>query len=849
MAEFNPDIGNAPAPDFTGVSRGTGPNRAFEALFSGVGNALEQGVRTADTYIQNKIEDDARYGFETQNQEFGLDSDVVPSEITQTSEGLSALALAHQQGKVTPEYYYQRLTATMKGLRAKYPGYEKEVDNIIQQVTGTRPANAFRDALFQNIQQAQQAAATSQSKTETFVQSNSKYLNEDEILNPEKYGGLEGLATTINLRKSREYQWEAEEKQVERDQKLALPTLNQRFNFTAADSLSQLSKAVGFGDQSFDVGLRNLGSTGFTPEQQANAIAGIDAVIAQTEAKMIQDQSRPAFSTLPPTQLRDMRVAALQPLRDIREKIAGKDYSGAAILAASLQLTQDEAKSQLYKTDPRFSTLDAIKDIAPDVANTMTNEIIQESGSSRAFFDKVSTYNLVGGVIQGSDTSNSVIDRLENNPNLSQSQKNSEAGAYVDGLTRTLGKADIPSEQLSQIILKNYSEDSGADRLWSAVTSDQKLALYSKLFSPEITKKVFQNGSEEAKAAYQNAAVNRFQNIPEFREAAANLSEQLPYAQFAQASYDPRTNRLRIDVDRSAMANLGYFQRDNQQAEIQRLGKFADKFNQALTIMAPIIEEAGGDETEGIKRLLSDMNVEINGGKKSGVYYWLSTVIDDLLKPTTTEGVDVEQSRENMGLSPREEITSPETEEVDPNLSFNFPDLTPQNLAEVRSTASGNIAPVLDLIGHTEGTDRGASYNETLGYGAYTGGPVNLTSMTLDEVDQLQGQMLRHPNNSWNSSAVGRYQIVRTTLRGLKKQLGLSGKEKFTPELQDRLAEQLLKNRGYDDWKSGKISDTRFINNLAKEWASLPTATGRGAYAGQGVRARPSQVLTALRSE
>lgn len=849
MAEFNPDVGNAPAPDFTGVSRGTGPNRAFEALFSGVGNALEQGVRTADTYIQNKIEDDARYAFETQNQEFGLDSDVIPSEITQTAEGLSALALAHQQGKVVPEHYYMRLTATMKGLRAKYPGYEKEVDNIIQQVTGTRPANAFRDALFQNIQAAQQAAASSQTKTQTFVQNNSKYLNEDEILNPQKYGGLEGLATTINLRKSREYQWEAEEKQVERDQKLALPTLNQRFNFTAADSLSQLSKAVGFGDQSFDAGLRNLGSTGFTPEQQANAIAGIDAVIAQTEAKMLQDQNRPAFSTLPPTQLRDMRVAALQPLRDIREKIAGKDYSGAAILAASLQLSQDQAKAQLYKTDPRFTTLDALKNIAPDVANTMTNEIIQESGSSRAFFDKVSTYNLVGGVVQGADTSNSVIDRLENNPNLSQAQKNSEAGAYVDGLTRTLGKAEIPSEQLSQIILKNYAEDSGADRLWSAVTSDQKLALYQKLFSPEITKKVFENGSEEAKVAYQNAAVNRFQNIPEFREAAANLSEQLPYAQFAQASYDPRTNRLRIDVDRSAMANLGYFQRDNQQAEIQRLGQFADKFNQALTVMAPIIEGAGGDETEGIKRLLSDMNVELNGGKKSGVYYWLSTVVDELLKPSTTEGVDVEQSRENMGLSPREEITSPEIEEVDPNLSFNFPDLTPQNLAEVRSTASGNITPVLDLIGHTEGTDRGASYNETLGYGAYTGGPVNLTSMTLDEVDKLQGQMLRHPNNSWNSSAVGRYQIVRTTLRSLKKQLGLSGKEKFTPELQDRLAEQLLKNRGYDDWKSGRISDTRFINNLAKEWASLPTATGRGAYAGQGVRARPSQVLTALRSE
>ncbi len=33
--------------------------------------------------------------------------------------------------------------------------------------------------------------------------------------------------------------------------------------------------------------------------------------------------------------------------------------------------------------------------------------------------------------------------------------------------------------------------------------------------------------------------------------------------------------------------------------------------------------------------------------------------------------------------------------------------------------------PMLDLIGFTEGTDKGDGYNETLAYGAYTGGDVN----------------------------------------------------------------------------------------------------------------------------
>ena len=80
--------------------------------------------------------------------------------------------------------------------------------------------------------------------------------------------------------------------------------------------------------------------------------------------------------------------------------------------------------------------------------------------------------------------------------------------------------------------------------------------------------------------------------------------------------------------------------------------------------------------------------------------------------------------------------------------------------------------PLLDLIGYTEGTDKGDGYNETLNYGAYTGGNVTLTKMTLKQIDNLQTKMLKHPKNYMNSSAVGRYQIVRTTLRSIKRRRG-----------------------------------------------------------------------------
>lgn len=155
--------------------------------------------------------------------------------------------------------------------------------------------------------------------------------------------------------------------------------------------------------------------------------------------------------------------------------------------------------------------------------------------------------------------------------------------------------------------------------------------------------------------------------------------------------------------------------------------------------------------------------------------------------------------------------------------------------------------PFLDLLGLSEGTDKGRGYNETLSYGAFTGGDVDLTAMTLDEIDALQTKMLRHPKNKWKSSALGRYQIVRTTLRNIREQLKLLGSVDFTQENQDRFGCYLLGVRGIDKWLAGRLSLDTLINNLAREWASLPTTEGKGYYSGQNASVTVNQVIAALK--
>ncbi len=150
----------------------------------------------------------------------------------------------------------------------------------------------------------------------------------------------------------------------------------------------------------------------------------------------------------------------------------------------------------------------------------------------------------------------------------------------------------------------------------------------------------------------------------------------------------------------------------------------------------------------------------------------------------------------------------------------------------VRATASledlkfePGVQGLLNTIASAEGT--GNNYDARFGSGK--GHNPRLSTMTLNQV-------LNYQRTRRVSSACGRYQFMRKTLLGLKRKLGLSGNETFNKSLQDKLAIQLLKRRGLDKFKSGRMSAGRFQSNLAHEWASLPVnAGGRTAYAGDGL--------------
>lgn len=660
MAVFNPQTNAMNPPDFTGVSAGPTVNRSFEALFSGIGDLIGGAVKGTDQIIQNKIEKDARYGFDSTNDEFNLSSDTVPPELTRTQEGLQTLAMAHMQGKVTPEYYYQRLASQLKALRAKYPGYEREVDRIVQEVTGERPANAYRDALMQNIQQTQNSISQQNSKYESWLKQgdNIGYIGmlfpDFDWSNPQsgKYTPEQVMASVARV-KGQEQQFQFEKSQIAGNKQRADLAINERGNQIVSSILSGQSNVLGFGTESFMQTLKQLssGGKGLTPEDIGAMTQLLDQAYIQAQAEYDKSMSDPSFQKLyTPQELSERRLKALEPIRQLRDMIQQGQWSQAAIIAGRNQLTQDKALASLYKNDPNLGTISAMSKLSPQLGDFMGQQIMMSAGGPVEYTRKIAIADQMAEVISGSDRVDNVFQRVYNNPNSTAKDKNAQLRDMTKLLATTITSGKTTPDELKSMV-KNYEF---LDEMFSALDpsvpsgdSSQHLKLFSQLFNPEVTQKVVALGDRATLNTYFNSARNKFVGIPEFRTAAADLAK-VTDTKAARLVYNPETNRVDIEVNEDAGLDLGFASRLIRNDSLSSLLKARDKFNQAMTIMAPIVENMGGNETDTVMMLANDLARGVDGNKQYGLWTKFAQFLDETstaLSQGASGASQVEQNR------------------------------------------------------------------------------------------------------------------------------------------------------------------------------------------------------------
>lgn len=154
------------------------------------------------------------------------------------------------------------------------------------------------------------------------------------------------------------------------------------------------------------------------------------------------------------------------------------------------------------------------------------------------------------------------------------------------------------------------------------------------------------------------------------------------------------------------------------------------------------------------------------------------------------------------------------------------------------------VSGVLDLIASGEAVSKDPynSMNQGTPGGKISGSGVSTNVIGQNLTDMTVGEILSkapNPNDSAEERkqkgaifAAGRYQIIPKTLQGLVDQGAVNKDEKFTPEVQDRLALKLIEQSGATkSINEGDLEKAQY--QLAKVWASLPVPAGMTLRSGQ----------------
>ena len=117
---------------------------------------------------------------------------------------------------------------------------------------------------------------------------------------------------------------------------------------------------------------------------------------------------------------------------------------------------------------------------------------------------------------------------------------------------------------------------------------------------------------------------------------------------------------------------------------------------------------------------------------------------------------------------------------------------------------------------------------------------VKLTTLTLQQLMERQAYEMNTNNpqiNNYGVFAAGKFQFIPDTLKAVVASSGMAETKLFDENTQNLLALELIRTSAPAAYRyvQGQSNDLdAAINELARQWASLPKTSGITAYAGTG---------------
>lgn len=599
MADFNPQIQDTGVPNLTGASRGTGPDRSFEALFSGLTETFGNVTQVKDTATQVQIRDDAEAIFEATNKEFGVAAPEMPDSMASDIDRISVLQDALAQGKISQTNYYGRLATLTKQLRAKYPRYEHIVDQTIQSVTGTRPANAYRDALFSEMNDILQGQSDEEKFRRQYEKENEGILaaiyGEDYFQDPSKYdfsgvrsrvSSFKGKAELIqaereelSLMSSRgEFNDKRANKAISRDFSFVVEsTLTKGLNLNSPDGMSKINEFIQKG--------------GGTAEELDAFIQDISSLESTLRATLVEKGRREYVTSgiLTQTDVNKAVEEALFPIQKAREAVLGGDFKLASRYATLNKSIQDQQLNEMLERSPELR------------AGMGLTEVNEALGAEFLQRHQLEISDVALEVAGRAMTGNQDAVEL-----AVKSGNNKVARATIDTSFDAITDPKLQGERFDNLVRNFFGGK--VDFMSSEIVAAEDLErVYTKFLSPDVTKAIFSKGSPETQRVYTEWALDKAQAIPAFRAAAADL-KNVAQLDSLEVRFDPESFSLQL-FNRDGRVDNGYY-----------YGRTANAANKALTVLRPIFEAQGGDVTAQAERFFRNLGGTLGEPQEGGLF-------------------------------------------------------------------------------------------------------------------------------------------------------------------------------------------------------------------------------------
>lgn len=624
-------------PDNTGASRGIDATNMFDKLFSGIGDTLSVTTKMADSDIQDNIRKDARSDYESLLSDSGVGNDTeTPQGVADGIDQLKLMQNAYEQGRITDTHFYGRMTAQLKSLRAKYPGYEDIVDNAVQDITGVRPANAYRNALMDMINQEQQTSQNEENKWETWLNQNDEYIPNvapDYYDNPDKYDRNE-LRAQVAKYKAKDQAIQSENLNISnlvaRDQlseEQATETLTSQFSQLVSMNFETVNRTMGL--DKINAGIANgvtpsgeeFAQLGMSFQQQKNAMR--QKLLAAASKPLGEDTNDNWYSVVGTEKVNKIIDEVMAPYNQIEAYIGAKDLNMATYHSQLNQYTSDRDLSTILNKSPEFRTGSAISKISPALGEAFFNN----NEGARSAVQNL-TPEILSNVALGNDTVGGAASRVVN----SRQNSNDKGAAVKDLIDGTINGivsgGGSPKERKD--FIKGAYDPKSVGTLFKLVKPEEYQRLYAKMYNPEVTKAILATGDKETIDLYAASAMDRVGAIPEIRRMAGDMQEGIVYAKYIDVEYDEKTNRLNVKFNPPASAKndpvLATWQNNKM---IKKMAEGKDALNTVFATLGPIIEASGGNETEAIKAVIKNLAIDVDAGEKDTLLWSLYNKISD----------------------------------------------------------------------------------------------------------------------------------------------------------------------------------------------------------------------------